>query len=437
LYRERINEMTAEIGILNRTGVALAADSAVTIGGEGNQKVYNSANKLFALSKVHPVGIMIFGGANFMGVPWETIIKTYRKKLGSNKFDTLKEYGEDFFNFLSEDSRFYNFNTESELVSRIFYNELMDMLNGEVNNLINDLTLTGEPVHNSDVEKIMIKVLEERIDLLNEKSPLIKSDNFMTEFLETHTDNIKQILEGIINFELQQYVIDLYVDYCGKLVQSEFFSNNYSGLVISGYGEEEIFPGLFEFQIEGIFLGHLKFKEKMPIRINSYSDETYSTAAMRPFAQKEMVYSFMNGIEPSLQNHIISIIKSTVDAYNDLLIENFSMNDNFLEIKEGISGQLVENIFNEVDRIQSQFYAQPIMDILEILPKEELAEMAEALVNLTSFKRRISMDAESVGGPIDVCVITKGDGLVWIKRKHYFNPELNYNFYKNYLKGIE
>jgi len=68
--------MTAEIGILNTTGVALAADSAVTI---GSSKVFNSADKLFSLSKHHPVGIMIYGNASFMGVPWETIIKIYRR----------------------------------------------------------------------------------------------------------------------------------------------------------------------------------------------------------------------------------------------------------------------------------------------------------------------------------------------------------------------
>ena len=34
--------------------------------------------------------------------------------------------------------------------------------------------------------------------------------------------------------------------------------------------------------------------------------------------------------------------------------------------------------------------------------------MAESLVNLTSFKRRVTMDAETVGGPIDVAVISKG-----------------------------
>ena len=62
---------------------------------------------------------------------------------------------------------------------------------------------------------------------------------------------------------------------------------------------------------------------------------------------------------------------------------------------------------------------------MDLLPKEELAELAEALVNLTSLKRRVSPADETVGGPIDVAIISKGDGLVWIKRKHYFKPELN------------
>lgn len=69
-----------------------------------------------------------------------------------------------------------------------------------------------------------------------------------------------------------------------------------------------------------------------------------------------------------------------------------------------------------------------------MLPKDELAAMAEALVNLTSFKRKVSMETETVGGPIDVAVISKGDGFIWIKRKHYFKSELNPQFFANYNK---
>ena len=72
---------------------------------------------------------------------------------------------------------------------------------------------------------------------------------------------------------------------------------------------------------------------------------------------------------------------------------------------------------------------------MSFLPKGELAEMAESLVNLTSFKRRVTLDVETVGGPIDVAVISKGDGFVWIKRKHYFDPEHNPHFFINYYRN--
>jgi len=63
--------------------------------------------------------------------------------------------------------------------------------------------------------------------------------------------------------------------------------------------------------------------------------------------------------------------------------------------------------------------------------------MAEALVELTSLKRKVSMEAETVGGPTDVAVISKGDGFIWIRRKHYFDADLNPPFFANYFRDNE
>ena len=70
--------MTTEIAILNRSAVALAADSAVSVSGPGGLKVYDGVNKLFELVRGRPVGVMIYNAAELSFRPWETIIKTYR-----------------------------------------------------------------------------------------------------------------------------------------------------------------------------------------------------------------------------------------------------------------------------------------------------------------------------------------------------------------------
>lgn len=93
------------------------------------------------------------------------------------------------------------------------------------------------------------------------------------------------------------------------------------------------------------------------------------------------------------------------------------------------------NSFIELSRnYQENNFRKPIKNIVKILPKEELSEMAETLIHITSFKRKSSDALETVGGPIDVALITKGDGFVWIKRKHYFTPEINHSFYNKYFK---
>lgn len=67
--------------------------------------------------------------------------------------------------------------------------------------------------------------------------------------------------------------------------------------------------------------------------------------------------------------------------------------------------------------------------MIEFLPKQDLAYMAESLVNLTAFKRKVSNDNETVGGAIDVAIISKGDGFIWVKRKHYFDKNLNHHYF--------
>ena len=47
---------------------------------------------IFALSKRAPVAIATYNNANLNNVPWEIVIKEYRKYLGDTKKARLKEF---------------------------------------------------------------------------------------------------------------------------------------------------------------------------------------------------------------------------------------------------------------------------------------------------------------------------------------------------------
>jgi hypothetical protein len=46
-------------------------------------------------------------------------------------------------------------------------------------------------------------------------------------------------------------------------------------------------------------------------------------------------------------------------------------------------------------------------------------------------------EAETVSSPIDVAVISKGEGFVWIKKKQYFDASLNPDVLRNYCRKEE
>ena len=147
--------MTAEVAVMNKTAVALATDSAVTVtqntSGRTNSKVFNTANKLFTLSKYSPVGIMVYNTMQLGGVPLETIIKTYRRHLCEKTFPRVKDYADDFFQFIGDNKILFNeeneYFTASVIVARVFSfindnsktkQSLKDNINKEIEKLENE-----------------------------------------------------------------------------------------------------------------------------------------------------------------------------------------------------------------------------------------------------------------------------------------------------------
>ncbi len=112
--------MTSEVVVMNRSGVALAADSAVTIDLGESSKVRDSALKLFMLSKYRPVGVMIYNNPHLLGVPLETIIKLFRRDLGRRGFASLREYGDELIRFLDGNTALF----PSDVQIRYFMNAL-------------------------------------------------------------------------------------------------------------------------------------------------------------------------------------------------------------------------------------------------------------------------------------------------------------------------
>jgi len=112
------------------------------------------------------------------------------------------------------------------------------------------------------------------------------------------------------------------------------------------------------------------------------------------------------------------------------------INVSFIKIIRELVESETTKLSKAIKKYQQDKLCYPVLQTVQFLPKDELAELAESLVSLTSLKRKVTNTLETVGGPTDVAVISKGDGLVWVKRKHYFSSELNPQFIARYNREV-
>jgi len=224
---------------------------------------------------------------------------------------------------------------------------------------------------------------------------------------------------------------------CGNLFSKyprEVREDNFSGVVIGGFGATDTFPSYIQYRMDCITVGKLKH-----IMTTSSSVTVNQSAAVSAFAQKEMAHTFMEGIDPELLNMMTSYIVRLLNDYPSILIQHIPGLSNPLRASlnlrlKRISTKIIDEFAKAITKYRQDNYIDPTLGIVGVLSKNDLAEMAESLVHLTSLKRKYSPQSETVGGPIDVAVISKGDGFVWIKRKLYFDKEMNPGFLMRYNK---
>jgi len=424
---------------MNREAVALAADSAVSLmagPGETPQKIFTSADKIFELTRDHSACIMIYNNAAFMGIPWQTLITIYRSSLPDSPFDTLEEYSRHFIDFLTKEEGLIPEAVQQRFFVDGVYRTFLFIRYLIQQNASAVLAEKGQ-VSEEEILGISAAVIGDISGKLNAApySPTM-DEAYATELAEAYGEwivkAITQVFERIpLTPDLVQNLSTMAVLFYVKSLEGfEPIERDFSGVVIAGFGRRDLFPAMQAFLVEGVIKKRLKHLE---VERNQVGFE--SGAVIIPFAQREMVDIFMSGLDPRFMGGFLSGLAKTFEEYPELIIDSIEKltdeEKGALKEKFGeTSREIVLQIQNQLSSYQA-FNSTPIVNVVAALPRSDLAAMAESLVNLTSLKRRVSLQAETVGGPVDVAVISRSDGFIWIKRKEYFRPELN----PGYLAG--
>lgn len=413
--------MTAEVAVLNKSAVALAADSAMTVTGTG--KTYPT-NKLFALTKYRPIGVMVYNNAEFMGIPWETLVKMHREQLGSRGQATVKDYAEDLLGFVGN---------EAICTTDQLRQNLLRIAADLFRRIARDIAhphQTSSASETPDPDALISDVIASHLHALTDAGAAPSMANVDVEALvEAHEEEVDNLIDQCLpDLEIDDSVRASLHTVLSRAIKSVQLSSGFSGLVFAGFGDDELFPSLLEVVTDGSIGQVVKADAKRELDIARMGTQ----GAIVPFAQSEMVGRFMEGVDEEFLRYLIHYLGNLLYESAHEILEASTPEGQLTEDQVSELQNIVRSNLDDFQQSSKRFrrkrFVNPVLNIVTHLPKEELASMAEALVNLTSLKRRVSMEEETVGGPIDVAVISKGDGFIWIKRKHYFDSQLNRDY---------
>jgi hypothetical protein len=426
-------EMTAEIAVLNKSAVALAADSAVTIGRGAAAKIYNSVNKVFELHEVEPVGIMIYGRLTFMGLPIETVIKTYRKEHAQKTCETIREYKDSFIRWLGANVR-YDIEDEKEAIALVC-GDIVERVNLKVDRRVRDEILkTGKYLRSKD-NPIAAAVLKEEIASAKLVDRVSYYSRKYVQNIETSFGKEIDDFASMLDIDTNATTKRLFHAAVIEIIVRKKLSSFRTGVVIAGFGTSEICPSLERFEMDGIIGGSLKVVENKSIDVGRRGPHADVTG----FAQIDMIDRFLHGVDSEMYDYAKGIVANSIRSTATEIVaaltgtpsDKVVLSPDVMAVLNKIQNDQVKNL----DKFKDRNYTKPILDMIRHMPKPELATLAKALIDLTSLKRKVSREQESVGGEVDVAVISKSEGFVWVQRKHYFPADINPRFRARHFKA--
>lgn len=364
-----------------------------------------------------------------MEYPWETIIKLYRKGRGLRSEKTIADWASDFSKYIRSFGKITKANREKNT------KEVARALMASVLDEADDIAIRrGIVMASEDYKDILKSIFSDKLaDVIETERWL--DDGEATAFVKAHGALVDGVRDEFVADFGDKELTDFADAYISAAILLKSPSPISSGIVIAGFGDDEYFPSFVSLECDGYLGNRVKLYQESALEVSRQM-----TGGMRAFAQGEMVQRFMTGLDPTLGTTLMTAFGEVLSDNCLKVLETYgskaNKKDSVRDAVRKASHDSMDALLEQVHSYTARAYSSPIVEMISLLPKDELANLAESLVALTSLKRRVSSDVETVGGAIDVALISKGDGFVWIKRKYYFPEELNPQFNRNYMNDI-
>ena len=420
--------MTAVVGILNKKGVAIAADSAVTRRRDGNMKITKNGNKMVRMSNDVPIAVMITGSAMFLGNPWDVVVRQYRKESAGHAHATVEDCVHDFFRFISTCDPIWANDSDNRWFENIFEDISRD-INFRLDFNVLQTDKCGNLTNPEEYESAFVQALDEIDAELSGKS---MCRGFMEMADEDFQLNARRVIEMLLKTQgndeenaywwMDRAITLKYIDKLLAIIKRQLAVINDSSLttlVFAGYGASEEYPSLIAVNVsEGYArIPNYHISDEDIVKI---SDER--PAAICPYAQTDVVNAILTGVAPqweqAVDNDIIDFI--SLDQLSNEIDNDDEAETTLSTIDPESYRKLIDKYDDRLNKIKGENKA-PWIKALQNYDIKSMAALAQSLIDLTGFQRILTFSQEGVGGDVDLAVITLNEGFTWLNRKSWYH----------------
>jgi hypothetical protein len=410
--------VTAEVVILNKSAAVLAADSAVTIQTSRARKTYNSASKIAMVSRQPPIGAIVYGTADLLGVPWESIKRMYRDHLRSEttiSVESVSAVADGFFDWLDDNGKWL-FGEACQAQAVLSVDAALDELRTALPKT-DDPAALDEAASAFTRSKLNSFSLDTDIEQKREAT-LAEYQETFDQLINRHaarTPAFRRISSAVWQ-EIGRFLADAV---CNDALQPD---SQETGIAFAGIGSCQFHPELMVYSVRGILNNKV---ERSPRPITRGVSGRHP-AHIELLGQTAEIEALLDGVHPRYQKRIDEVLGQLSGRLSKMVSEVLlTKNVNITEYLPALQGAMDVVIEGSLGLLVDARRRKPILEMIADLPTPELVSAAEALVSLTALQQRVGPDIETVGLPVDIAVASRSDGFIWVHRKRYFQPELN------------
>ena len=392
--------MTCQVVLANGHGVALASDTAVTV---GSGIVHTGAQKIHPIGEAHPIAVLHAHSTVLSGIPVDVLLAEWAGSLGTDRLETVEAYRESFLGWLEltlDTAVADHLHQEDSLA---FVTDLMRSVWRDMKNMLEGV----DPEHSEHaVDSWLASCLARWHDVQELEG--FNGDLGHETFGKLVTSDAEWPLEKRFEYWFDDVPRSDEIDARLWLLLEEMFRKSChpldsARLTFAGFGNAELFAAVAGVDVRS-FVNHTLLVNRIsPLSVEDASPHAICVRV----AQKSAIETFLTGFSADLVEEVASGLEDSATGSPHELSEGSYASQRLTPVGEVLREKL--------DAASQQQRMGKFWNVVSVLPSSALAETAKRLVNIQSLDLLLRGEVETVSKDCHLALITKSEGFAVIQ----------------------